>query len=380
MNDNQVMKHMKLRILLTLSVALCSFARADIDPLEPKLNEGSFSAAWLTDTQYYTEPSGDVGPFLKMTDWLKRYQQERNILFMVHTGDITNRNTPTQWSRAGECIGVLDNVMPCFLAIGNHDMGPNGKGASRDTSHFNQTFRLADNPLTANSICSVFEAGHLENAAYFFDSGKWHLLVLSLEFATRPEVVDWADKVVSTYPDRKVILITHDYIDYRSMVGRADGMPLRANDDPVEGHAASYPIAKVEKICSAETIWKKLITKHENFILTLNGHYGSESVDANGNVVRDVEYVSSYRIDKTEKGNFVHQIMFNPQFLKDAPAPGGHGWIRLMEFQPDGETIFFRTFSPFYAMDRDDATSSLYAGDTEQFSVNIRTGERGKLK
>lgn len=349
------------------------------DELKARLTDGAFSVAWITDTQYYTEPAGDIGTFLKMTDWVKRYQDERNIRFLVHTGDITNRNTTTQWSRAEECIEVLNGHMPYFLAIGNHDMGPNGKGAERDLTYFNEYFKLSDNSLNANSVCSLYEAGHLENAAYFHDFGPWHLLVLSLEFATRPDVVAWADKVVSANPDRKVILITHDFIDYDSCLKSKDGMPLRSSDEPVDGHAAEYPLAKKETIVSAEGIWQQLIDKHDNFIMTLNGHYSSKNIGPDGKKIRDSEYASSYRIDKTSSGNFVHQIFYDPQFLKDSPAPGGHGWLRLLEFQPDGETVFIRTFSPFYAMDKDKNTSPLLNEKWEQFSINIKNGTRAEL-
>lgn len=344
------------------------------DQLEIPLAKGAFSAAWITDTQYYTEPHGDIGTFLKMTDWLKRHQDERNLQFLVHTGDITDNNQPTEWSRAETCMEVLNDVVPYFMAIGNHDMGKKGKAADRDLSLFNEHFGAGDNPLTAAAICALYEPGHMENACYFYDNGKWSLLILSLEFATRPAVVEWADHIVSAYPDRKVILITHDFIDFDSSLTTADGMSLRSNSDPVDGHAASYPIAKVEKIASAEDIWQNLIDKHSNFIMTLNGHFSANRPPVNG--VPASRYASSYRIDKTSKGNYVHQLLFNSQFLKEPPAPGGHGWLRLMEFQPDGETIVFRTFSPFFAMDGDDATAPLMEDEWEQFTINVKNGER----
>jgi hypothetical protein len=369
----------KIARSLLLLVAVLAIRLDASDALKASLSDGAFSVAWITDTQYYTEPAGDIGTFLKMTDWVKRYQTERNIRFLVHTGDITNRNTPTQWSRAAECMGVLNGRMPCFLAVGNHDIGPNGKAIERDLTNYNEYFRMADNPLNANAVCAVYEAGHMENVAYFHDFGPWHLLVLSLEFGTRPEVVAWADKIVSTYPDRKVILITHEFIDYDSTNKSKDGMPLRSTDEPVDGHAAEYPLAKKEKIVSAEGIWQQLIDKHDNFIMTLNGHYSSENIGPDGKKIRDSEYASSYRIDKTSCGNFVHQIFFNPQFLKSEPAPGGHGWLRLMEFQPDGETVLIRTFSPYYAMDKDEKSQPVLDEKGEQFSINIKNGTRAEL-
>ncbi|KAF0095505.1 MAG: metallophosphoesterase [Puniceicoccaceae bacterium 5H] len=369
----------KLTSLFLLLSAVSPLWGAASDAIETPVDDGAFSVAWLTDTQYYTEPHGEIGVFLKLTDWIKRYQDERNIQFMVHTGDITDNNQPTEWSRAEECIEVLAGEMPYFLAVGNHDMGPGGKAAERDFSYFNEHFQAGDNPLTANALGGVYEAGHLENAYYFYDYGQWHLMVLTLEFATRPEVVEWADEVVSMYPDRKVILATHDFVDYYTSQITDDGMALRSVHKPEHGWAAAYPIAKKEQIYSAEEVWQHLINQHDNFILTLNGHYGAKQVDENGKEHGKSTYASSYRVDQTAEGNYVHQILFNPQFLWGTAA-GGHGWMRLMEFQPDGETIKFRTFSPFYAMDKDEETSPYQEGEWEQFSVNIRTGERSKLR
>ncbi|MDP0501557.1 MAG: metallophosphoesterase [Verrucomicrobiota bacterium JB022] len=346
------------------------------DDVEQPVADGAFSVAWLTDTQYYTQPFGEIGDFLKMTDWVKRHQDGRNIQFLIHTGDITNRNQATEWSRAEACMQVLEGVMPTYMTVGNHDMGPIGKAKERDVRLFNQYFQAGDNPLTANTLGGVYEAGHLENAYYCYDYGDWKLLVLTLEFATRPAVVEWADEVIARYPDRKVILATHEFIDYNTSQITEDGRPLRSQHEAKWGWAAGYGVAEKEPIASGEDIWQQLICNHGNFILTINGHYGARDIDQDGKESGKSRYASSYRADQTPQGNYVHQILFNPQYNKD----GGQGMMRLMEFQPDGETIVFRTFSPKYAMDKDEETSPYQPGEWEQFSINTRTGKREKLR
>lgn len=55
----------------------------------------------------------------------------------------------------------------------------------------------------------------LENAAFAFDCGKWgKVLVLSLEFAPRDEVLDWAKKLLESkkYKDSKAIILTHSVL------------------------------------------------------------------------------------------------------------------------------------------------------------------------
>lgn len=42
----------------------------------------------------------------------------------------------------------------------------------------------------------------------------------------------------------------------------------------------------------------------------------------------------------------------------------GDGWLRIMEFMPDGKTIKIKTFSPFFAIS---PTTEKYAWRTEEF-------------
>lgn len=47
---------------------------------------------------------------------------------------------------------------------------------------------------------------------------------------------------------------------------------------------------------------------------------------------------------------------------------GGDGWLRIMEFMPDGKTIKIKTFSPFFAIS---PTTEKYAWRTEEFDQLI---------
>jgi hypothetical protein len=44
-----------------------------------------------------------------------------------------------------------------------------------------------------------------------------------------------------------------------------------------------------------------------------------------------------------DAGQTVHQILFNTQRWGDA----GNGWLRLLEFQPDGRSVIVKTYSPW---------------------------------
>ena len=47
---------------------------------------------------------------------------------------------------------------------------------------------------------------------------------------------------------------------------------------------------------------------------------------------------------KGEHGNLVHQMLVNYQMQ----PLGGEGYLRLLEFLPDGQTVQVKSYSPFY--------------------------------
>ena len=55
-------------------------------------------------------------------------------------------------------------------------------------------------------------------------------------------------------------------------------------------------------------------------------------------------------MDKNSSGKSVAQLVFNTQAIGGGfSGNGGDGWLRLLEFMPDGKTIKAKTFSPFFA-------------------------------
>ena len=56
-----------------------------------------------------------------------------------------------------------------------------------------------------------------------------------------------------------------------------------------------------------------------------------------------------YSTDITTEGTLVHQILFNAQREGGGHwGNGGDGWLRILEFIPDKETIKVYTFSPLF--------------------------------
>jgi hypothetical protein len=81
-------------------------------------------------------------------------------------------------------------------------------------------------------------------------------------------------------------------------------------------------------VADGEELWNELVSKHENFILTLNGHVLGDGLGR----------LTSATPGKRE----VHQMLVNFQMRPQ----GGDGWLRLLEFRPDGQTVQVYDYSP----------------------------------
>ena len=110
-------------------------------------------------------------------------------------------------------------------------------------------------------------------------------------------------------------------------------------------------------------LWRKLVQPSSNIQVVLSGHIGAPD-DARAHV--------GFRADKNAAGKKVSQMVFNAQAMGGGwYGNGGDGWLRILEFMPDGKTIKVKTFSPFFAIS---PTTQQYAWRREaydEFSFTI---------
>ncbi|MBO6221224.1 MAG: serine/threonine protein phosphatase, partial [Bacteroidales bacterium] len=182
--------------------------------------------------------------------------------------------------------------------------------------------------------------GHasLENAAFEFEMPGWShkILVISSEFAPSAEAVEWARNLVTSdkYKDHYVIYLTHSYLQEKT-----------AAYTDHEG----YWVTKQEGNHSGKMLWENLISQVPNIRLVISGHTGRPSPKKD--IEEDNELSVAYRVDKNKAGKNVHQMMFNVQTLGGGwEGNGGDGWLRILEFMPDGKTIKVRTYSPLFGI------------------------------
>lgn len=287
-------------------------------PGEPGFAADAFTLALLPDTQYYS--LSYPGIYLAQVSWIVANVQSLQIPYVLHLGDIVDQNTPLEWERATQAMGLLEGVVPYTIAPGNHDLGPGGSASTRDTL-LNQYFSY---PRTAAwpTFGGAYQAGRLENTFHLFSAGGRDYIVLALEWGPRDEVIAWANQVMADHPDRYGVLVTHAYLNNDDL--RYDITDLA---HPQDFNPYQYDTAG--GVNDGEQLWQKLVRKHA-FVLVLNGHVLGDG--------------TGYLASVTDKGNTCHQMLSNYQFR----AEGGEGYMRLLEFQADQRTIKVLTYSPLY--------------------------------
>jgi hypothetical protein len=286
----------------------------DPPPLLPR-EAGSWTLALLPDSQMYSE--SHPGIFEAQTRWIVREREARDIVYVLHAGDIVNQDRTDQWRAARRAMRVLEGEVPYAIVPGNHDY-PGHRILARRT-RMSKYFPV-ERAEAAPGFGGVFEEGRLENSYHLFSAGGRGWIVLALEVYPRDEVVAWAGALLERHAERSAILLTHIYLgqDDRRIDRRGRFAPPLHPDHP-------FP----EGVNDGEDLWRKLVAPHANVVFVFCGH---------------VTGAGTGRLTSLgEHGQPVHQVLANYQMRPS----GGEGYLRLLEFLPDGETVHMRTYSPW---------------------------------
>lgn len=297
------------RILLAMALCLLLLG-CTADPAD---RDGKFSIAILPDTQQEVVITEAIKNrhFANRNEWLVSIQEERDLRFVLHTGDVVNWGDAdeTQLKIASEAMAVLDEAgIPTVLALGNHDTAAVGVGGSaavpsetrlrvRDTSAFWKYFNDERYPYL-----TLKDPEHIENAYALFEAGGVKWLVLALELWPRTNVIEWANQVVSDHPQHNVIVITHSFLNAMGGIGQSNG-----------GYGANSP----------KYLLDNLILKHENIRLVFSGHEG----------------FTTFREDVGEHGNKIVSVL--GCFHSNTGNP-----VRLMEIDVKNGSITSEVYNP----------------------------------
>lgn len=290
---------------------------------------GSWSMVALPDTQYATQDRPEV--LEAQTRWIKAHRTVRDIRFVVHEGDVTHNGDRRQWRRARHAFEVLHGQIPYAVTTGNHDYERGSLLADRRTL-FASYFPSAQ-ARQQSTFVGVFSDERPENQAHHFSAGARQWLVVTLEYLPSPEVVEWVDGVLEDHLDHEVILVTHSYLDE---IG--EWIDLETDRDATE------PRPPPQVYHDGEDLWNALVSQYASIRLVLCGHVTGDG--------------AGRRVDLVE-GRAVHQVLANFQMRRDA----GEGWLRILEFLPDGRTIQVHTYSPWL--------DEFMTGPQQQFKLDL---------
>lgn len=321
----------------TISVLFCALtvapAQAQTPLKSPAFVSGSWSLVLLPDTQKYSLLYPET--FVRQTQWIARNKDKYNIRYVLHLGDITDANTDIEWRNAEKAFGELDGKVPYVLATGNHDYYTADNDPVWHECGLNKYFspsKFKNWP----TFGGVMKENDTANSYHLFSAGGIDWIILALEFAPRNATVQWASQVLAKYPERTAILVTHAYL-YND--GTRYNFAKKKNSQYWNPHAIAkkynYPNLPVN---DGEELWQKLVRKN-SFAMVVNGHVLGSGL--------------GFLASTNDRGKTTYQMLVNYQVRKR----GGDGYLRILEFLPDGRTVHVKSYSPLRDKYLDDASN-----------------------
>jgi hypothetical protein len=277
-----------------------------------------FTLAVIPDTQHETQYAPAM--FTAQTRWLAEHRAELHLVAVLHEGDVVNdRPDAAQWRTAAAALRLLAGKVPYVVAAGNHDL--EDRFAPRPLVYDKAPFNALIAGLPGAAVSGRHASGDYTNTYYLFEAAGVPLVVINLINGPTDPVLRWAGAVADAYPDRRAVLLTHDYLGVDGRRRTIGDRHLSTDNDPRRNNGAD--------------IWTEFVAGHPNVALVLNGHV----IDP----VSPTEPWSAARLTSlNDAGRPVHQLLANYQ------AYGrGNGYLRLLRFHPAAGTLAVSTYSPY---------------------------------
>lgn len=264
--------------------------------------ERDFSIVILPDPQHYASKYPKIG--MSQTQWIKDNVEKLHIKFVTSVGDNVDAGyKEAQYKNSRSFFAILDEVVPYGIACGNHDL-MDGKKINYSCQNFVEYYgpqHFKKYPWYGGASESGFSSWQK------FSGGGQSFLILHLAVnAPRPEM-EWAKKVLADHPTQPAILVTHQLLTPKAVLGKSLAAKEPGRQNPVE-------------------IWDQLIKPSPQIFMVLCGHYHGEA----------------YLAKKNAAGHPVHLILQDYQRDKN----GGNGWLRILNFKPDQKKAEVQTYSP----------------------------------
>ncbi len=301
-----------------------SYLNAKYAVYEP-VSGKNFTVVAIPDSQGYPNHSNQpasINLFKDELQYIVDNANAMNIAFVAHEGDIVMTSNETQYSRVKSAMNKLLNTIPFGMAPGNHDYDVNGDpihGATDWNQYFGpDTDYFRDKSWYGDAYINSADTSGM-TSWQTFSVGDIDFLHIAFECEPRDAVLNWAQNVIDTHPGFPTILTTHKFL---GPGGGYPGASLR------NGYALNGP----------QAVWNDFIKVNPQIFMLFCGHYCEDDVYVFG--------TSARRTDQNSAGFNVHQMMADYQRCHSGANLGnGGGWIRLLEFSPQTNTIRVETYS-----------------------------------
>lgn len=302
----------------SLNVSIFKISRPKINEMN-RINASSFSIVVVSDTQAYSKNSPYI--FKSQIEWIKNNKDNLNIKSFVLGGDTVQSGRLTgEFDTMSNILSTLDGSVPYLVAIGNHDYNDL---PSRDSTTFDKYFGYVKYQ-NYSWFGGHYPENGKENSYMLFSASGEDFLVMTLDICPSDDSINWANNVISSYPNRKVILFDHSYL----------------NDDGTRQTMVCYNLRAAGN--NGEDIWNKLVGNHENMVLVISAHKAG--------MAKRIDYVN---------GQPITQILADYEILDN----GGDGYLRFYTFTPSEKRVDVFTYSPYrneYSSLPDDQFSFIY--------------------
>ena len=272
----------------------------------------AYSFAVVGDTQWLSRYKPQEMEALY--DWILANKDDKKIAHVFGLGDITDAwNTAdkeNEWIRAYNYISKLDGVIPYSLVRGNHD----------ESKYFLKYFA---HEAYMSQFDGFMVEGDIRNSYRSFTIGSTDYLFLTLDYGASDEVLEWANEIVASYPNHRVIVTTHAYHGYDGGRLNPDNVSNSGNITPNTDVDYSVGDNGGRNYNDGQKIWEKFVSKHPNIFLVMSGHTPLE----------DVFVLQSEGIH----GNIVTQMLIDPQWMD--PQKDGVGMVCMLYFSEDGSQM-----------------------------------------
>ena len=266
----------------------------------PDLESPRFTLVVMPDTQYlFDGDSIHPAPLASSLRYVLDQQQEQNIVFMAHLGDVTQNGRTNEVAAAAAQFDAFDRRgVPWSVLAGNHDIDgrtDDQRGPTPYLAAFGPS-RFAGRPGYSASPDGY-------NSANLFRAGGREWLVLALDWRVSDGGLAWATATIRRHPTTPVILTIHELVD---------------TDDSAQPAQLSE---------FGQHVWDTLIRGNDQIFLSLNGHFWPPG-----------------RTTKTnDAGSEValHITNYQDRYY------GGAAMIRLYRFDMERSTIDVETINPW---------------------------------